>query len=116
MNIFRLSLGTEAYLDLLKYVTDLNWTCRMCLPLGVRIWEGGGTEGHGLMSFCIHWTTLRGLFFFPINVCQNLSVPLSSCLWGKRFLLVLPLLLPACLPFYTLEPVLRETVTYNEFY
>lgn len=50
-------------------------------------------------------------FFPPINVCQNLSVPLSSFLWGKRFLLVLSLLFPACLPFYTLEPVLQESVT-----
>lgn len=67
------------------------------------------------MSFYIHWTDLKGVFF-PINVCQNFSVPLSSFLLGKRFLLVLPLLLPACLPFYTLEPVLQGTVTYNKFY
>lgn len=63
------------------------------------------------MSFYIHWTILRGLvlvFSPPINVCQNLSVPLSSFLWGKRFLLVLSLLFPACLPFYTLEPLLQE--------
>lgn len=70
------------------------------------------------MSFYIPWTILRGFWFFfpPINVCQNLSVPLSSFLWGKRFLLVLSLLFPACLPFYTLELVLQESVTYNEFY
>lgn len=33
---------------------DLNRTRRMCLPLGVRIWKGGGTEGHGLSYVFLH--------------------------------------------------------------
>lgn len=72
-------------------MTSLGLVIRVCL------WgEGGGTEGRGRMSFCIHWTTHRD-FFFPNKWLSELSVPLSSFLWGERLLPVLPLLLQLCL-------------------
>lgn len=71
------------------------------------------------MSFYIAGSLLEGLGFFfpPRNKCLSEPFcPSFFCPGGKRFLLVLPLLLPAHLPFNTLELVLWETVTYNEFY
>lgn len=75
--------------------------------------KGGRMEGHGLMSFYIHWTTPRivVLLFcfvilsvpvFPLFPHPNkwLSEPFCPSFFfplGKRLLLVPPLLLPVCL-------------------